>query len=174
MKSSNYKKNIFPLFFLIFKFTREGMKLPKRFWHHSMCFRIMHILSKFQMFILIFTVVKLKNKQLKKWISLIWIFYYSFIFLALEGILELWNLWYQTEFQLATIYSLFSLSKCKRTKLKRPKTEQRRTKLQVQKWSTKFSSSSSSWSSKISDIRLNFDSVPFILYFPYQSAEGPS
>ena len=55
------KKN-FHFNFLIFQFTRERIKLPKRFWHHSMCFQIMHIVSKFQFFIHISIVVKLKNK----------------------------------------------------------------------------------------------------------------
>ena len=57
------EKKIFCHFnFLIFQFIREPIKIPKRFWHHSMCFQIMHTASKFQFFIHIFIVVKLKNK----------------------------------------------------------------------------------------------------------------
>ena len=57
------EKNIFFHFdFLIFLFTRERIELPKRFWHHSMCFQFMHIVSKFQLFIYISIVVKLENK----------------------------------------------------------------------------------------------------------------
>ena len=62
MKSSNQKKKNFHLNFFIFQFTRERIKLPKRFWHHSTCFQIIHIVSKFQFFIYISIVVKLKNK----------------------------------------------------------------------------------------------------------------
>ena len=63
MKSSNRKKKYFStLFCLIVQFTRERIKPPKRFWHHSMCFQNMHIVSKFQFYIHISMVVKLKNK----------------------------------------------------------------------------------------------------------------
>ena len=68
MKSSNYKKTLFPGdFFNFFEFTRERLKVSKRIWHHSMCFWIMHIVSKFQIFIRIVTVVnrKSKNQNLK-------------------------------------------------------------------------------------------------------------
>ena len=64
--------NFFPAFsWVILQFTRERTKLPKRFRHHSMCFSMMHIVSKFQCFIHIFTMEKLENmtptfKMLKK------------------------------------------------------------------------------------------------------------
>ena len=62
MKSSyQKKKKNFHFNFLIFQFTREWIKLPKRFWHHSTCFQIMHIVSKFQFFIHISIAVKLKS-----------------------------------------------------------------------------------------------------------------
>ena len=52
------EKEIFSHFnFLIYQFTSERIKLPERFWHYSMCFQIMHIVSKFQFFIHISIVV---------------------------------------------------------------------------------------------------------------------
>ena len=45
----NNSLNFFPLFFII-EFTRERIKLSKSFLCHSMCFWMMHILSKFQFF----------------------------------------------------------------------------------------------------------------------------
>ena len=51
--------------FIIFilELTKERIKVSKRFRHHSKCFRIMHFVSKFQFFILIFAVIKLENKN---------------------------------------------------------------------------------------------------------------
>ena len=56
------EKAISRLFF-ISKITREHINVFKRFWYRWMCFRIMHIVSKFQFFIHIFTVLKLKNEN---------------------------------------------------------------------------------------------------------------
>ena len=55
IKSPNYKTKIF---FLVFEFTREHIKVSKRFWHHSMCFSILLIESKFQFFFSYFYHVK--------------------------------------------------------------------------------------------------------------------
>ena len=59
------QKDLIFRFFLIFEFTKERIKISKRFWHHSMCFRIMHIVQKFQFCIPFSSVVKLKNKNKK-------------------------------------------------------------------------------------------------------------
>ena len=39
------------------------MKVLTSFWYHSMCFWISHVISEFQVFIRIFTTIKLKNKN---------------------------------------------------------------------------------------------------------------
>ena len=55
---------LFSAFFgQMFEFTRERIKVAQRVWHQSMCFRIMHIVSKFQLIIHIFTREKLTNKN---------------------------------------------------------------------------------------------------------------
>ena len=64
MKLSNYKNKLFSAFFgFISEFTRERIKLSKRFGYHSMYFQSMHIMSKFHCFIHILTVVKRKHKN---------------------------------------------------------------------------------------------------------------
>ena len=57
------EKSHFPPFYFISKITREHINISKPFWYRWMCFRIMHFVSKFQFFIHIFTMLKLKNKN---------------------------------------------------------------------------------------------------------------
>ena len=75
---SSCEKIIFRFFFKFFEFTRERIKVSKRFWYHSMCFLNMYIVSKFKLFIDIFTVVKLQIKT-PTFLKLI-IFRFFFIF----------------------------------------------------------------------------------------------
>ena len=50
------------MFFFIFELTREQVMALTPYSFHSMCHSIVHIVTKFQFFIHIFTVAKLKNK----------------------------------------------------------------------------------------------------------------